>query len=69
MARAYQPAEAVLKSVLADAVNPALKAAKFKKTALNYHRRHGETVQVGSLDTIHNSPPRCIPGFRGQLLN
>ena len=55
MARAYQPVEAVLKGVLADAVNPALKAAKFKKTALNHHRRHGETVQVVNVQISHGS--------------
>jgi len=55
MARSQSPAEALLKDVLADAVNPALKAAKFRKSGLNYHRRHGETVHVVNVQVSHGS--------------
>lgn len=47
MARADSPAEELLTEVIAQAVTPLLKAAGFRKSGTNYHRRQGETVQVG----------------------
>ena len=43
------------KDVLALAANPALKAAKFRKSGLNYHHRLGETVQVVNVQVSHGS--------------
>jgi hypothetical protein len=55
MARADSPAEALLADVLAQAVTPHLKAAGFRKSGMNYHRRHGETVQVVNAQLSHGS--------------
>ncbi len=55
MARAYSPAEVLLKDVVARAVTPALKAAGFRKSGMNYHRRLGETVQVVNVQVSHGS--------------
>jgi Domain of unknown function (DUF4304) len=41
--------ETTFKILVQEAVTPVLKPAGFKKTGLNYHRRHGETVQVINL--------------------
>jgi hypothetical protein len=46
MARADSPVEALLIQVLAQAVTLPLKAAGFRKSGTNYHRRRGDTVQV-----------------------
>jgi hypothetical protein len=46
MTRAQSPAEDLFRDVISQAVSSPLKQARFKKTALNYHRRHGETVQA-----------------------
>lgn len=55
MARADSPAEALLADVLAQAVTPPLKAAGYRKSGTNYHRRHGETVQVVNVQVSHGS--------------
>src|SRR5262245_8983501 len=55
MARADSPAEALLTDVVAQAVTPPLKAAGFRKNGTNYHRRHGETVQVVNVQVSHGS--------------
>jgi hypothetical protein len=55
MARSPSPAETLLKEVIAQAVTPPLKAAKFRKTGMNYHRRLGETVQVVNVQVSHGS--------------
>ncbi|MGL4555183.1 MAG: DUF4304 domain-containing protein [Gemmataceae bacterium] len=55
MARADSPAEALLTDVIAQAVTPALKAAGLRKSGTNYHRRHGETVQVVNVQVSHGS--------------
>jgi Domain of unknown function (DUF4304) len=41
--------ETTFKTLVQEAITPALKPAGFKKTGLTYHRRHGETVQVINL--------------------
>src|SRR5262245_34236374 len=46
MARASSPADELLDGVLADGVTPPLRAAGFRKTGRNYHRRLGGAVQV-----------------------
>jgi hypothetical protein len=55
MARADSPAEALLADVLAQAVTPPLKAAGFRKSGTNYHRRRGETVQVVNVQVSRGS--------------
>jgi hypothetical protein len=55
MARAPSPAESLLNDVLARAITPPLKAAKFRKSGTNYHRRHGETVQVVNVQISRGS--------------
>jgi hypothetical protein len=55
MARSQSPAEALLKDVVAKAMTPALKAAKFRKSGMQYHRRYGETVQVVNIQVSHGS--------------
>ena len=55
MARADSPAEALFTDVLAQAVTPPLKAAGFRKSGTNYHRRRGETVQVVNIQVSHGS--------------
>ncbi len=55
MARSLTPAEALLTEILAQAVTPTLKAAKFRKSSLNYHRRRGETVQVVNIQVSRGS--------------
>ena len=40
---------------LLQALNPTLKAAKFRKSGMNYHRRLGETVQVVNVQVSHGS--------------
>lgn len=55
MARVDSPAEALLTEVLSRAVTPPLKAAGFRKSGMNYHRRHGETVQVVNIQVSHGS--------------
>src|SRR5262245_65531129 len=55
MARADSPAEALLTDVVAQAVTPPLKAAGSRKDGTNYHRRHGETVQVVNVQVSHGS--------------
>jgi hypothetical protein len=55
MARADSPAEALLTDVLSQAVTPPLKAAGFRKSGTNYHRRRGETVQVVNVQVSHGS--------------
>lgn len=55
MARADSPAEALLTEVLAQAVNPPLKVAGFRKSGMSYHRRYGETVQVVNIQVSHGS--------------
>lgn len=44
-----------MKEVIARAIVPPLKAAGFRKTGLNFHRRRGETVQVVNVQTSHGS--------------
>ena len=46
MARASSPAGELLDRVLADGVTPPLRAAGFRKSGRNYHRRLGGAVQV-----------------------
>jgi hypothetical protein len=41
--------ETTFKTLVQEAIIPVLKPAGFKKTGLNYHRRHGATVQVLNL--------------------
>src|SRR5581483_3480064 len=55
MARAESPAEALLTDVLAQAVTPPLRAAGFRKSGRNYHRRHGKTVQVVNIQVSRGS--------------
>jgi Domain of unknown function (DUF4304) len=55
MARSHSPAEAMLNEVVARAFVPPLKAAGFRKTGLNFHRRRGETVQVVNVQVSHGS--------------
>jgi hypothetical protein len=55
VARAESPAEALLNDVLAQAVTPPLKTARFRKTGRNYHRRHGDTIQVVNIQVSHGS--------------
>ncbi len=55
MVRAQSPAEASLKDVVAQAVTAPLKTAGFRKTGMNYHRRHGQTVQVINVQVSHGS--------------
>ena len=55
MARNPSPAEDLLKEVVAEAITPPLKVAGFRKSAPNYHRRHGETVQVVNVQLSHGS--------------
>ena len=55
MARVKSPAEVLLAEVIAQAISPTLKTAKFRKSALNYHRRLGESVQVVNIQVSHGS--------------
>ncbi len=55
MARNLSPAEDLLKEVVAQAITPPLKVAGFRKSALNYHRRRGETVQVINIQLSQGS--------------
>lgn len=55
MARADSPAEALFTDVVAQAVTPPLKTAGFRKSGSNFHRRHGETVQVVNIQVSHGS--------------
>src|SRR5262249_13032647 len=48
-------AASLLNNVLAQAITPPLKAAKFRKSGANYHRRHGETVQVVNIQVSRGS--------------
>jgi Domain of unknown function (DUF4304) len=43
------PIATTFKTLVQEAITPVLKPAGFKKTGLNYHRRHGATVQVINL--------------------
>lgn len=49
MAPAPSPADELLDAVLARGVTPPLRAAGFRKTGRNFHRRLGGTVQVVSI--------------------
>ncbi|WP_406698141.1 DUF4304 domain-containing protein [Singulisphaera sp. Ch08] len=55
MAKTYSPAEELLDGVLAQGVTPPLRAAGFRKTGRNYHRRKGGTVQVVNIQVSHGS--------------
>lgn len=55
MGRDDSPGGALLRDVLARAVTPTLRAAGFAKSDMNYHRRHGETVQVINIQVSHGS--------------
>jgi hypothetical protein len=55
VARAKSPAETLLTSVLAQAITPSLKAVGFRKSGMNYHRRHGEVVQVVNIQVSQGS--------------
>ncbi len=55
MARGNSPAEELLKEVVARVITPTLKASGFGKTALNFHHRHGERVQVVNVQVSHGS--------------
>jgi hypothetical protein len=55
MARNPSPAKDLLKEVVAQAITSPLKVAGFRKNALNYHRRRGETVQVVNIQLSHGS--------------
>jgi hypothetical protein len=55
MGRNRSPVEALLLEVISRAVSPPLKAAKFRKTGMNYHRRHGDTVQVVNIQVSQGS--------------
>lgn len=46
MGRAHSPAESLFVDLLSRAVTPVLKPAGFRKSGMNFHRRHGTTVQV-----------------------
>jgi hypothetical protein len=58
MGRAKSPAEDLLNDAIRQAVTPLLKAAKFRKTGMNYHRRHGQTIQVVNIQVSHGSTDR-----------
>ncbi|HEY3967847.1 MAG TPA: DUF4304 domain-containing protein [Planctomycetaceae bacterium] len=47
------PSRKRLNEVVAQAAVPVLKRAGFRKTALNFDRRHGEAVQVINFQTSH----------------
>jgi hypothetical protein len=55
MSRIRSQAEGLLIDVIAQAVTPPLKAAGFRKTGMNYHRRRGDTVQVVNVQVSHGS--------------
>lgn len=55
MARANSKAESMLNQVLAEAVTPCLRSARFRKKGMNYHRRLGRTVQVVNIQVSTGS--------------
>jgi hypothetical protein len=55
MAQAATPADALFNDVLAEAVTSPLKAAGFRKSGTNYHRRHGDTIQVVNIQSSRGS--------------
>jgi hypothetical protein len=48
-------AENLFNDVVKHAVTSVLKPATFRKSGLNYHRRHGDTVQVVNIQVSHGS--------------
>lgn len=55
MAREKSPSQIVFDDLVKVAVTSILKTAGFRKSALNFHRRHHETVQVVNLQVSQGS--------------
>jgi hypothetical protein len=55
MARGNSPAETVLKAVIAQGLTPVLRDAGFRKSAMSYHRRRGDAVQVVNVQVSQGS--------------
>lgn len=55
MARSDSSVEVALNELLSRAVTPILKPARFRKSGTNYHRRHGDTVQVVNIQSSRGS--------------
>ncbi len=63
MARGRLPAGEIVDELIAVAVAPTLEAAGFRRTGRDFHRRHGEAVQVVNvLENVHTARYRecCI---------
>jgi hypothetical protein len=63
MARDRLPAGEIVDELIAVAVAPTLEAAGFRRTGRDFHRRHGEAVQVVNvLESVHTARYRecCI---------
>lgn len=55
MAREKSPAQSLFDDIVQRAVTSVLKPLGFRKSALNYHRRHKDVVQVVNLQSSHGS--------------
>ena len=63
MARGPLPPGEIVDELIAVAVAPTLEAAGFRRTGRDFHRRHGEAVQVVNvLESVHTARYRecCI---------
>ena len=63
MARGPLPPGEIVDELIAVAVAPTLEAAGFRRTGRDFHRRHGEAVQlVNVLESVHTARYRecCI---------
>ena len=49
------PAQSLFDNIVKGSVTPVLKPLGFRKSALNYHRRHKDVVQVVNLQSSHGS--------------
>lgn len=55
MARDKSPAQTLFDDIVKRAVTPVLKPLGFRKSALNFHRRHKDVVQVVNLQSSHGA--------------
>lgn len=55
MARDKSPAESLFEDIVKRAVTSVLKPFGFRKSGLNFHRRHKDVVQVVNLQSSHGS--------------
>ena len=55
MGRGKSPAQVLFDATVKQAVAPVWKALRFRKSGTNFHRRHGDVVQVVNLQSSHGS--------------